>query len=71
MSRKEGGRGLTSIEGNIDALIQRLDDYIENRRGRLITATRNNTDNMRTNGMEITRKQKGKKSNTMGVLNEE
>ena len=29
VSRKEGGRGLTSIEDSIDALIQRLEDYKE------------------------------------------
>ena len=29
-SRKEGGRGVTSIEDSVDALIQRLEDYIEN-----------------------------------------
>ena len=34
-SRKEGGRGLTSNEDNIDASIQRLEDYIENCGGRL------------------------------------
>ena len=54
VSRKEGGRGLT----NIDAAIQRLEDYIEKRGGRLIRATRNNTDNMRTNRMAIIKKQK-------------
>ena len=47
VSRK-GGRGLTSIEDSIDASI-RLEDNIQKRGGRLITATRNNTDNMRTN----------------------
>ena len=53
--RKEGKRALASIEDCIDASIQRLEDYIEKREERLITATRNNTDNMRTNR---TRKQK-------------
>ena len=32
-SRKEGGRGLTSIEDSIEASIQRLEDYIEKRGG--------------------------------------
>ena len=27
--RKEGGRGLTSIEDSVDASIQRFEDYIE------------------------------------------
>ena len=30
VSRKEGGRGLASIEDTVDASIQRLEDYIEN-----------------------------------------
>ena len=55
-SRKEGGRGLAIIENNIDASIQWLEDYIEKHGGRLITATRNNTDNTRINRLEITRK---------------
>ena len=29
VSRKEGGRGLASIEDSVDAPIQRLKDYIE------------------------------------------
>ena len=29
VSRKEGGRGLASIEDNVNASIQRLEDYIE------------------------------------------
>ena len=58
VSRKEGGRGLTSIEDNIDALIQQLEDYIHKCRERLITVTKSNTDNTRTNRTTITRKQK-------------
>ena len=58
MSRKEGGRGLVSIEDNIGASIQRLEDYIEKSVGRLITATRNNTDDTRISRTEITKKQK-------------
>ena len=30
VSRKQGGRGLPSIENSVDASIQRLEDYIEN-----------------------------------------
>ena len=48
MSRK-GRKGLASIEDSVDASIQRLEDYIQKRGGGLITVTRNNTDNMRTN----------------------
>ena len=55
--RKEGGKGFASIEDGVEASIQRLEDYIQKGGGRLITATRNNTDNTRTNRMTI-RKQK-------------
>ena len=58
ISRKEGGRGLTSIENSVDASIQRLDEYIEKHEGGLITATRNDTNNAKANRMTITRKQK-------------
>ena len=52
VSRKEGGRGLASIEDSVVALIQRLEHYMQKHEGGLITATRNNTDNR----MTITRK---------------
>ena len=58
VSRKEGGSVLASIEDSVDASIQRLEDYMEKCRGRLITATRNNTENTRTNRTKIPRKQK-------------
>ena len=45
VSRKEGGRGIASIEDSVDASIQRLEDYIEKHERRLITAIRNDTDN--------------------------
>ena len=54
--RKEGGRGLASMEDSVDASIQRHKDYIEKHGGRLITATRNNTDSKRINKTEVTRK---------------
>ena len=57
VSRKEGGRGLTSIENSVDASI-RLADYIEKHEGGLFTVIRNNTVNTIDNGMTITRKQK-------------
>ena len=31
VSRKKGGRGLDSIEDSVDASIQKLEDYIENK----------------------------------------
>ena len=58
VSRKEGGRGLTSIEDSVDASIQRLKDYIQKHKGGLITATRHKTENTMNNRMTITRKQK-------------
>ena len=58
VSRKKGGRGITGIEDSVDASIQRFEDYIEKRGGRLITTTKSNTGNMRTKRMTITRKQK-------------
>ena len=45
--RGEGSRRLASIDDCVEASIQRLEDYIEKRGGRLITATRNNTNDMR------------------------
>ena len=58
VSRKEWGRGLSSIEESVDASIQRLEDNIKKPEGGLITATRNDTDNSKVNGMTITWKQK-------------
>ena len=66
VSRKEGGRGLASIEDSVDASIQRLDNYIKKYKGGLITATRNNTDNTIANRMTITRKQKWEEKQLYG-----
>ena len=60
VSRKEGGRGLASIEDSVDASIQRLEDYIQKHDGGLITVIRNDTDNTMDNRMTITKKQKWK-----------
>ena len=65
VSRKEGGRGLASIEDNVDASIQRLEDYIEKHERGLITAIRNDTDNTIDNRM-TTRKQKWEKKQLYG-----
>ena len=66
-SRKEGGRRLDNIQDSIDASIQRLENYIKKeRRGKLITATRNNAYNTRINGTKMTRKQKWKKKQLYG-----
>ena len=58
VSRKEGGRGLTSIEDTVDASIQLLEDYIEKHERGLITAIRNDTDNTKDERVTTTRKQK-------------
>ena len=68
VSRKEGKRGLDNIEDSIDAFIQRLEDYIEKRGGRLITVTGNNTDNTKINKTEITRKQKWEEKQTLWMF---
>ena len=49
-------------EDSVDASIRRLEDYIEKCRERLITITRNNTDNRTT----ITRKQKWEEKQLYG-----
>ena len=58
VARKEGRRELSSLEESVDASIQRLQNYIQTRGGRLITAARNDTDNTRGNRTTITRQQK-------------
>ena len=40
VSVKERGRGFASNEDSVDAAIQRLEDYVEKRGGRVITVTR-------------------------------
>ena len=61
VSRKEGRRGLTSIEDSVDASIQRLEDYIQKHDGGLITTIRNDTDNI-DNIMTITREKMERKT---------
>ena len=56
--RKDGARGLASIEDSVDTPIQRLEDYIEKHERGLITAIKNNTDYTIVNRMTKTRKQK-------------
>ena len=68
VSRKEREKRLTTIEDSINELIQRLKDYIKKRRGRLITAIRNNTDNTSINQTKITRKQKWKEKQLYGYF---
>ena len=58
VSRKEGGRGLASIEDSVDTSIHRLENYIQKHEGGLITATVHETENTMNNRMTVTRKQK-------------
>ena len=51
-----------------DASIQQLEDYKEKRGEKPITATRNDTDNRRTNRTTITRKQKWEEKQLYGRL---
>ena len=48
------------------ALTHRFNDYTEKRGGKLIAATRNNTDNTKANRKTITRKQKWKEKQIYG-----
>ena len=66
VSRKEGGRGLASIEDSVDASIQRLEDDIEKHERGLITAIRNDTGNTTDDRMITTRKQKWEKKQLYG-----
>ena len=70
VSRKEGGRGLTSIEDSVDASIQRFEDYIEKHERGLISAIRNDTDNTIDDRMTTTRKEKWEKNNSIATLND-
>ena len=65
VSRKEGGRGLASIEDSVDASIQRLENYIQKHLGGLITAIRNDTDNTMNNRMTVTRETKRGRKTTL------
>ena len=70
VSRKEGGRGLTSIEDSVDTSIHRLEIYIKKHEGGHITATRHETENTMNNTMTITRKQKWEGKQLYGRLND-
>ena len=66
VSRKDGGRGLVSIEDSVGASIQRLEDYIGKHKGGLIATIRNDTDNTMDNRMTITRNQKWEEKQLYG-----
>ena len=64
ISRKEGKRGLASIEDSMVASIQRLEDYIEWCLGKLITVTRN-TDNISIKKMKKKKTEKTERKTTL------
>ena len=66
VSRKDGGRGLTSIEDSVDASIQRPEDYIEKHERGMIRTIRNDTNNTIDDRMTTTRKQKWEKEQLYG-----
>ena len=59
VSRKEGGRGLVSIEDSVDASRRRLEEDLKKIKERLIIATRSTTGNIKIS-TRITRIQKRK-----------
>ena len=62
-SKKER-RGHASIEGDVDASIQRLEDYIKKSKERTMTPAINSTDNISSNR---TRNRSWKKNNCMDI----
>ena len=66
VSRKQGGRGLASIEDTVDASIQRLEDYIEKHERGQITTIRVDTDNTINERMATTRKRKWEEKQLYG-----
>ena len=66
VSRKQGWRGLASIEDTFDASLQRLEDYIEKHEPGLITTIRKDTDNTIDERMTTTRKQKWERKQLYG-----
>ena len=58
VSSKEGGKGLASIEDCMDGSIQKHEDIIKKRKERLITMTKNCTEDININRTTKTWKQK-------------
>ena len=67
VSRKERERELASIEDSVDTSMQGQEEYIKKSKERLITATRNNINNIRINST-ITRKQKWEEKQLYGFF---
>ena len=67
VSRKQGGRGLASIEDIVNASIRRLKDYIKKSKVGLIKVTRNSTDNIINNKTLQVGNRNIKKNNFMDI----
>ena len=65
-SRKKEARVLANIEDSVDTSIQRLENFMKNCGGRLITVARNNSDDTRITVTEIARKQKWEEKQIYG-----
>ena len=61
------GRRLGSLEKSVGASIRSLEDFIKKCKRRLITATRNNTNNIKISRTNKTRKYIGKKNKYMHI----
>ena len=70
MSRKEGGIRLTSVEDYMNASIRGLTDSIKRTKERLLSAI-NSTDDIRTNGTTINRKQKLEEKQLYGCFKQQ
>ena len=68
VSRKEGERGLTCIEDDVDTSIQWFEDYIEKHDGGMITTIKNYMDKKMENRMTITWKQKWEEKQLYGCF---
>ena len=60
MTRKEGGRKFVSIEDYVDAAQQRLEEYINQSKERLITVASDSNNNNNKKKYEDTSSAKGK-----------
>ena len=69
VSRKEGERGLTSIEDNVGVLIQQLEDKIKKSKERLITVASNSSNTIRINRRTTkTKQQKWEEKQSYGYF---
>ena len=70
VSRKEGGRGHTSIEDSVDTSIQRLEDFIENRGENWLQPPETIQTKREPAERQWPENNSGKKNNSMDVLSD-